>query len=42
MEWLSGRGAFTADASGKRVLSDAWRDGLLTQLVDELDQFLGR
>jgi glycerol-3-phosphate O-acyltransferase len=42
MEWLSGRGAFAADASGKRVLSDAWRDGLLTQLVDELDQFLGR
>jgi glycerol-3-phosphate O-acyltransferase len=42
MEWLGNQGAFTLDASGKRVLADAWRDGLLTQLVDELDQFLGR
>jgi glycerol-3-phosphate O-acyltransferase len=42
MEWLSGQGAFTADPSGKRVVAEEWRDGRLTQLVDELDQFLGR
>jgi hypothetical protein len=42
MEWLSARGAFAVDPAGKRIVSDAWRDGLLTQLVDELDQFLGR
>jgi glycerol-3-phosphate O-acyltransferase len=41
MEWLANQGAFALDASGKRVVADAWRDGHLTQLVDELDQFLG-
>jgi len=41
MEWLANQGAFALDASGKRVVADAWRDGILTQLVDELDQFLG-
>jgi hypothetical protein len=42
LDTLAGQGAFDADADGRRVLSEPWRDGRLTQLVDELDQLLGR
>jgi len=42
LEWLSGQGAFGGDEAGRRVLAGDWRDGRLTQLVEELDRFLGR
>jgi len=42
LDTLAGQGAFEAGPAGRRILSEPWRDGRLTQLVDELDQLLGR
>ena len=41
LEWLSGQGAFGADDSGRRVVSEAWRAESSTQLVETLDHHLG-
>jgi len=40
MEWLSGQGAFAADASGRRTVAQEWRGESSTHLVETLGRLL--